>query len=355
MNAKRSVLGIGAMCLALMAGCAANGAEFEGADSEGVATSAAALAVHDWKSAGTIGVRMYGFDVAYHGSTAYAVFATQTDVRWTQLGSNGRWSEPLVVPGLSGSLGISLASFGGKLYLAVRDWRTHMLRFDPTTKSWSAPSPLPFESVSVPAMVVHGDRLFLVAPDPYYSARLWSTSMGADGTFAPVQWTGLRGHDPSIASFGGALHLAYSAYDDVNPYRTILLSRFDGTSWSTPRTISKGAGDDAALKGTPTLARYLGGPKRERIDCLHLVVENAAQNDRSLWWTYSCGGGDFSVPVGIPGATTASGLAVAADASRLLLGSRTPKDMFLEFRSYSYPNSTRIDQGGGVLAPVLGR
>jgi hypothetical protein len=239
-------------------------------------------------------------------------------------------------------------NFGEKLYLFTdgpEEGAVRMSRFDPATNTWSVGSLLPF-AARMPGVAVHGGRLYLLFTEsvPYPTPTtypMWMASMGADGTLTPASPTPFHGTGPTLASFGGKLHVAFTSSDAPGVWGDIRTSSFDGTTWTESETIPTGWSTNV-LRGEPALARYAGNAKAGQPSCLHLAVRGMIHvrepqtPDFNVWWTYRCGTGSWAVPVTIPSAESIFPAALAASATRLLVV-YSGRDRGVRAQSYSYP------------------
>ena len=188
-------------------------------------------------------------------------------------------------------------------------------RYEPTTETWSSPSILPFQSNGLPGLTTHDGELVLLGSEPG-SGSLWITRMNAFGTFEPAQFTTLQGRRASLASHGGLLYAVYYADPSVDRGE-VRHTSFNGVDWGEPESIPTGFGA-GMLRGAPSIVSHVVGS----FDCLHVTALEAdfVANTGTVWWTYACDGGGFSVPVSIvSGPISFYRYSLAASSTELLL------------------------------------
>jgi hypothetical protein len=205
------------------------------------------------------------------------------------------WSAQQQIPGVTSSIGPSLAVFEGRLYAAWRgagnDQWLWYASFDGT--NWSAQQQIPGVASSIgPSLTVFEGKLYAAWKAWHDDQSLWYASF--DGT----NWSSQRQipSDPeipsvassigaSLAAFGGKL---YAAWKGASKDQSLWYASFDGTNWSSQRQI-------------PGVSSSIG-PSLTAFEGKLYAAWKGAYDDQRLWYA-SFDGANWSAQKNIPGFT----------------------------------------------------
>jgi hypothetical protein len=275
------------------------------------------------------------------GSTPGTVDGTTIIVRanlaWAKRVPDG-WSSWHSV-GTSSSLRPSLAGFNHFIYALTMGSHhdVYMLRFDPSTDTWSQRTLLPFQSDAMPAIVAFQNQLWILGntPDTY---QMWSATMTADEVFSQSQLIDGKftiGR-PSAAVYANRLYVAHQQASSDH----VIYARFDGTTWTDNQFIFAGP-NGAAISGfDPQIAAVNG--------FLHIVYQD--QSVIPTKWSYfdTC---TWAPEVSIGTLTTSEGYGLAQGGPGLVLTTRTTPSNTVWVSEFTAPPAPLRPPNCGVIGP----
>ncbi len=160
-------------------------------------------------------------------------------------GSN--WSAPANIPGVSSSIGPSLAVFNGRLYAAWKGFDTDeqlwYSSFDGS--SWAPQAQIPGHSIIGPSLAGFDGRLYAAWRGSGTDQQLWYSSFDGSNWAPPGKIPGANSiTGPSLTAFNNKLYAAW----DTGPSFTsegsggpwieqLEYSSYDGGSWAPRATI----------------------------------------------------------------------------------------------------------------------
>lgn len=185
------------------------------------------------------------------------------------------WAADASIPSSYSVVQPTLASFNGYIYMLTQQTAkgtVYMTRFDPRTKTWYAPFALPFTSAGAPGIIAYGGKLYILGTSPATS-QLFMATMDPSEIFTPAQSIPYQYGKaaPALAIFNNKLFMVHyrGTFDDL------VYNSFDGVSWGADVSITEGAGGAKQLAKTPpTIASYGGN--------VHMVYKDYS-SDRIRW------------------------------------------------------------------------
>jgi hypothetical protein len=291
-------------------------------DDPAVASTENALSVSQWSANVQIGgLSAQSPALAALNGVAHLNHSGNSDgVIWWATYTPGHWDPNVRIGTQASSATPSLAAFNGFVYMthlgsdsgATQVWFD---RFNPSTWSWRQDSPLSYTSVGSPTIAAYGSKLYVIGVTPG-SHQLWSATMDASESFTSrVLLPGMfSGSPPSLAVLNNRLYMAHLAGSSPTA-GAMVLNSFDGTSWGPDVVIPGGFnGGPQLTPDQPSIAAYGG--------VLHLVHREttAGSGPGSIWWSYyTPSTGVWSAEVALPGQRMDGFAALAALPTQLLM------------------------------------
>lgn len=325
------------LLLSLVVGAAAlpTTACLESPDELELAELSSELSVSNWSAPQYTGQSYRSAQVATLGGIDYKVESGRcgawscggggeaNELWWSKKNADGTWTAKQRIPGQYSGHKTSLAPFNGYLYMvhtgydsgATNVWLT---RFSPATQSWSSNIQLAYKSKGgPPAIAAYNNLLYLAGVDPD-TDRVWYATMTPGEVFTASRTVGtnLSTSRVSLAVHGtkispARLYLTHRHGISTN----VVISSFDGTSWSPWGYVPAGPQGVAAQSNEPVIASYAG--------YLHLVFRRP--DSSYVWWTYNDGTG-WPAAITVNNLTSSYDPSLAATASGLTLVTTTNDD-----------------------------
>jgi hypothetical protein len=258
--------------------------------------------------------------------------------RWAKRLGPGSWTPFSVISGQSSSARPGLAAFIGFVYMIRMGSHNdvYMSRFDPSTETWSLSAQLPYQSLSMPAIVAFQNKLWIFgnSPDTY---QMWSATMDDMDVFSQATFIdGKYTSEPaSAAVFMNRVYLAHRQLATNN----IIYARFDGTTWTPNQFIFAGP-NGAAITGTEPVIAAVNG-------FLHIVYRGTASS--LVKWSYfdTC---VWSPEVSIGSLNTSSpGYGLAQGGPGLILTTRLSSSLYVS--EFTAPPAPRLPPSCSVISP----
>lgn len=242
--------------------------------------TAQSLSVFNWTAPWQIATGMWYSQVGAVGSRVLMVSSgSGNTLRWRERVGVNLWTAPQMISGQTSGQQVSLAPFGGYLYMVRSEYgnttRHWISRFDPATSSWSPSSLLPYTSVGPPAIAAFRSALHFIGVTPGTN-QLWQATMSSSGVFnSPVAMAGhYSASRVSAAAANCRLYIAHRAGSGS----AVVFNFNDGNGWTYDRYIPAGPGGANVVANEPVIA--------ERSNYVHLVYPATSNIDAQLMWTY---------------------------------------------------------------------
>jgi hypothetical protein len=162
------------------------------------------------------------------------------------------WSEPMLIPGVGSSTGVSLALFNNRLYAAFRGVgdNQHLFYMSFDGSWWSSQGPIPGLSSVGPALAGVGSNLYAVwKGEGADEALYWSSFNGANWTPQAQIPGGNSSQGAAVSLYNGEL---YAMWKGAGTDETLWMSHLSGTTWAAPSQPLVGStGQDAPAGGPP--------------------------------------------------------------------------------------------------------
>ena len=216
-------------------------------------------------------------------------------------GSN--WSAPANIPGVSSSIGPSLAVFNGGLYAAWKGFATDSLLYYSSFdgSSWAPQEMIPGVSSSIgPSLAVFNGRLYAAWKGFDTDEQLWYSSFDGSSWAPQAQIPGHSIIGPSLAGFDGRL---YAAWRGSGTDQQLWYSSFDGSNWAPQANI-------------PGVSSAIGPTLRVGFSGRLYAAWRGFGTDTQLWYS-SFDGSNWAPQGKIPGANSITGPSLTAFNNKL--------------------------------------
>lgn len=267
-----------------LAACApGTGSDLEDDLAEEVGEDDSELSAFDWTTPAPVG-NLHP-TLATVGDKTFALSMTATQTLLVKQNADGTFGPGAAIPYVGQLYQPKLAGFGGYLYLAFTTQSPvagsiSLMRYDVATGVWQPPSATTLRSNYAPNMVVFNGELVL-ANCALEDSSMFIARMDASGQLFGPEKVHTRpevkiekcGLPPAIAASGTRLTLAWAEHAGT---RILTTDRDGASAWSPAATVPGGLNGDVQ-RGYPSLAWYGG--------YLHLL-HTAPDTQNAVWWSY---------------------------------------------------------------------
>ncbi|WP_197039987.1 hypothetical protein [Nocardia sp. NRRL WC-3656] len=280
--------------------------------------------------------------------------STDTSLWWTVFEEEHGWSQDEEFPKHASEANPALAAFEGKLFCVHRGggsdkslWQT---LYDPDT-GWSEDRRFAqHASDAGPALAVFDGALHCVHKGNGTVDSWWTKKTSSTGTWSQDQVIARHATDagPALAVFKNKLYcVRRGSGSDKNLWWSTLAS--SSSNWSRDAAIPGAASDS-----NPALAVFRDSSGVEKLYCVH----KGNGSDKSLWYTTTTDGQNWSADRKFPNHGTNAGPALAVFKNKLYCVHRGNRDQSLWWTRLDSHNSTwtpdrELSQHASHAGPAL--